>query len=73
LRGRTTAVLKDETDIITSIAENPIGRAKILVIIYVKTFITDVTDFIGNVIASDITLTDNFQYQSQFNDIDNII
>jgi hypothetical protein len=38
---RITAVLKVETDIITSIAASPIGRAVILVIMYVETFKTN--------------------------------
>ena len=45
LTDRIMAVLKVETDIITSTADNPIGRAKILVIIYAKTFKTDVIVF----------------------------
>jgi hypothetical protein len=42
--------MKVETDIITSIATNPVGRAEILVIMYVKTLKSDLTVFIGNVI-----------------------
>jgi len=48
---RITAVLKVETDIITSIVESPVERAAILVIMFVKTFRTDVT-VIGNIIMS---------------------
>ena len=56
-----TPVLKISTYIITSIAASPTGRAMILVIKYVEIFKTGVIVFVG-----DITLTDNFQYQSQF-------
>ena len=41
------AVLIVELDIITSPAESPIGRAVIIVIMYVETFKTDVIHFIG--------------------------
>ena len=44
------AVLKVETDIITSIAVSLIGRAVILVILYVDTFKTDVIVCIGYII-----------------------
>jgi len=45
----------------------------ILVIMYVKIFKTDmIIIFIGNLIMFDVTLTDNFQYQSQLVDTDNI-
>jgi hypothetical protein len=37
------AVLKVKTDIITSITARPIGRAAILVIMYVESFETDVS------------------------------
>ena len=62
---RITAVLKVETDIIVSIAACPTERAVILVITYVKTFKIGVIVFnrrSQNVF--DITMTDNFQYQS---------
>ena len=39
---RITAALKDETDIIASIAVSPIGWAGILVIMYAETYKTDV-------------------------------
>ena len=42
------AVLKAKTNIIASIVVSPIGRAVILVIMYVKTFKSDVIVFIGN-------------------------
>ena len=42
--------MKVETDIITNIAANPVGRAEILVIMYVKTLKSDVIVFIDNVI-----------------------
>ena len=45
------AVLKVKTDIITSITARPIGRAAILVIMYVESFETDVIVFIDNVIT----------------------
>ena len=59
---RIAAVLKVETDIIASIAASSTGWAVILVIMYVEIFKTGVIVFIGDV----VTLTDNFQYQSQF-------
>jgi len=40
------AVLKVETDIITSITASPLGRTAILVIMYVETFKTDVIVFV---------------------------
>jgi hypothetical protein len=61
-------VLKVETDILNNIASSPIGQVVILGM-FVKTFKTDVIVFIGNVI---IYLTDNFHYQSQFVNTDNI-
>ena len=61
-------VLKVETDILNNIAASPIGQIVILGM-FVKTFKTDVIVFIGNVI---IYLTDNFHYQSQFVNTDNI-
>ena len=45
-----TAVMKVETDIITSIAASPIGWNVILVLVYVETFITNVIVFVGNII-----------------------
>ena len=53
------AVLKVETDIITSITASLTGLAVLLVIMYVEIFKTGVIVFIV-----DVTLTDNFQYQS---------
>jgi hypothetical protein len=44
---RITAVLKVETDIITSIGDNLMRRVAILVIMYVKTFKMEVIVFIG--------------------------
>jgi hypothetical protein len=44
---RITTVLKVKTDIIVSIAASSIGRAVILVIMYVKTFKTNVIVFDG--------------------------
>ena len=44
------AVFKLQEDIITSIAEGPIGRAVILVLMHVETFKTDNTVFISNII-----------------------
>ena len=38
-----------ETNIITSVSVSPMGRAVILVIMYVKTFKTDIIDFIGQI------------------------
>jgi len=46
---RITAVIKVGTDIISSITASLIGRAVILVIMYVKIFKTDVIVFIGDV------------------------
>jgi len=55
---RITAVLMVETDIITSISENQILRAAILVILFVKIFKTEVIVFICNIIMCfDISLT----------------
>ena len=67
-------VLNVKTDIITTIAENPIGRTAILVIMYVDTIKSAVIVFISNLICltSHHRQTDNFQYQSQFIDTDNI-
>ena len=45
-----TAVLKVETYIVTSISASLIGRAVILVIMYVETFKTDVIIVIGDII-----------------------
>jgi hypothetical protein len=47
---RATAVMKVETEIITSIAGSPILRAVILVIIYVEIFTTDFIVFFSDVI-----------------------
>jgi len=47
-----TAVLTAKTNIIASIVVSPIGRAVILVIMYVKTFKSDVIVFIDNIIMS---------------------
>jgi len=44
------AALKIETDIITGIVARSIGRAVILVRMFVKTFKTDIIVFIGSVI-----------------------
>ena len=64
---RIMAVPKVKTDIIT------IGLVVILVIMYVKTFKTDVIVSIGNIITFVTShLTDHFEYQSQFIDTDNI-
>ena len=52
-------ILNVETDIIPNIRESPIGKAVILVIMYVETFKT-VVIISHNVF--DITLTDNIQY-----------
>jgi len=59
---RITAVLKVEIDIIAIIAESPTGRAVIQVIMYLEIFKSGVIVFISDT----VTLTDNFQYQSQF-------
>ena len=45
---RIMAVMKVETDIITSITESLIGRAAMLVIMFFKTFKTDGIVFISN-------------------------
>ena len=55
--------------IITSIAASLMEWTVILMIMDVETFKTNVIIFTGNVI---MCLTDNFQYQSQSVDIDNI-
>ena len=56
------SVLKVKTDIINGIAyaTSQIGRAVILVIMYVKNLKPNIIVFIGNVIMFDVTLTDNF-------------
>ena len=60
-----------QTDIITSISACSIGWA--VVLIYVDTLTTDVIVFISIVHnAYDITLTNNFQYQTGFIATDNI-
>ena len=71
---RIMSVLKVETDIITGIAcaASQIGRAVILVIMYVKNLKPNIIVFIGKVIMLDVTLTDNFQYHNHFVDTDNI-
>jgi len=56
--------LKVNTDIITSIAASPTGRAVILVLMYVEIFKTVIIDFIGDVKMCLKSLTDHFQYQS---------
>ena len=56
-------ILNVETDIIPNIRESPIGKAVILVIMYVETFKT-VVIISHNVF--DVTLTDNIQYHGQF-------
>jgi hypothetical protein len=56
---RIAAVLKVEIDIIASITASPMGWA---VIMYLKIFKSGVIVFISDT----VTLTDNFQYQSQF-------
>ena len=72
---RIMAVLKVETDIITSIAARPIGRAVILVIMYVETFKTKniILLLVMSLNVTEVTLTDNFLYQSEFVDTDNIV
>ena len=45
-------VFKIETDIITSITASLMERAVILLIMYVKTFITDVTVFVGDILIN---------------------
>ena len=62
---RITSVVKVETYIIA------FGLAVILVIMYDQTFKTDVIVSITNVVFY-VTLTDNFQDQSQSIDIKNI-
>jgi hypothetical protein len=68
--------LKVKTDIINGIAcaASQIGRAVILVIMYVKSLPVkpNIIVFIGKVIMFDVTLTDNFQYHNHFVDTDNI-
>ena len=68
------SVLKVETDIITGIActASQIGRAVILVIMYVKNLKPNIIVFIGKVIMFDVTMTNNFQYHNHFVDTDNI-
>ena len=57
---RVTAVLKFDTNIITSIAADPIELAVMLVIMNVEIFKADVTVFIGNLSnVFDIKLSDN--------------
>ena len=68
--------MKVKTDIINGIAcaASQIGRAVILVIMYVKNLPVkpNIIVFIGKVIMFDVTLTDNFQYHNHFVDTDNI-
>jgi hypothetical protein len=45
----TTQSMKVETNIITSVSVSPMERVVILVIMYVKTFKTDIIDFIGQI------------------------
>jgi hypothetical protein len=67
------SVMKVETHIIASMTASPIGSAVILVIMYAETFKNDVNSFYRlHHSVFDITLTDNFQYQNQFVDTDNI-
>jgi len=47
---RLAVVLKVETDIIGSNAASPIGRAMVLMLMFVEIFKTDHIVFIGNVI-----------------------
>ena len=58
--------MKVETDIIANIAASPRGQAGVLLTLFVEIFITGVIVLIGDVKINvvDITLTDNFQYQS---------
>jgi hypothetical protein len=69
-----TSVLKVETGTITSITSRPIGRALILVTVYVGIIKTDVFCFICFISHNgfNVTLTDNFQYHIQFINNDNI-
>ena len=60
-----TTIKKVETDIITSNTDSQIGRARILVIMFVETFRTYMTVFIGNVIMLIFTIC-------QFVDTNNI-
>jgi hypothetical protein len=63
--------MKVKTDIIFSRSVSLIGCVVILVIMYVETFKTDVIVFVCNVYnVFKVTLTDNFQYQSQSNSVD---
>ena len=61
---RIMAVLKAETDVFTSSTASLIGWAVIQIIMFVETFKTGIVVCIGNVTTCDLTLTDNFQYQS---------
>ena len=47
---RITTILKVETDIIANIPASPIRRAGIFMIMSIEAFITDVIDFICDVI-----------------------
>jgi hypothetical protein len=58
--------MKVETELIANISANPIGRPLILVVIYVKTFKTDVIVFISDIIMCNITPTDYFHRPSHF-------
>jgi hypothetical protein len=55
-----TAVMKVETDIITSIAASPIGWNVILVLVYVETFITNVIVFVSNIIILVLVYVETF-------------
>ena len=53
---RIAAVLKVETDIISSISASPIGQSLIVEIMYVETFKSDRIAFIGDIIVFDVIL-----------------
>ena len=61
---RLVAVLKVETDIISSISASPIGQSLIVEIMYVETFKSDRIVLIGDIIVFDVILINIVQYQS---------
>ena len=65
--------MKVETDIIASITVSIAGGSVILVIMFVKTFKTDIIGFFWQRLnVFDVTLKVNFRYHHQSVDIENI-
>ena len=73
LVNKRITVLKVETDINNCITASLTGRAAKLMLVYIETINkTDVIGFNRERHVLDITLTDNFQYQSLSIDNENI-